>query len=192
MTKSMFRPLVLSLAFLAFSSPYINAYAQSTVEIVGEVDCDGVYSETCGWGPGGSGGENPPGGSDSGGGGDGAGSNGPYTYDDGTRGDKPIHNRLAGGCQREALFMEEVTMNATYGQPMGTVIIDRPFKDPLYSGDGWVKMAADRYYSTGTPQSGFTRFYTHVHFMYNKLTWQVSQLKLKTSFEYGCKGFPKP
>ena len=61
-----------------------------------------------------------------------------------------------------------------------TVVNDR-----LYNNGEWVKMQTDRIYHIPATS---TRYRTTVHYMYNTVTSVVEQIKLKTSFELGCKG----
>lgn len=179
--------------FISLILPLSTANAQR-VEIVGETDCFGVYSETCGWGDygdngGGDVGWTRPGSEGGGGGGEAPGSNNDnWTNNDGTKGKAQV-NRYVAGCLREALFLADIQSNAAAGFPQGIVLFEN--KDPAFEGEYWVKYAADlitHRYNAVTKQTVELR--SEVHYMYNRATEQVAQVKFKTSFEWACEGIP--
>jgi hypothetical protein len=190
---------------ISFSIIVTSPVTALEIVYVSAPSCSNVYSDFCGWGdffePGGGGGYYPIDLSGGGGGGTTGGTSGGTTstdqypigngiYDDGTTGTSNNFNRFNPGCAREAQFMNQIFAAASMGTPEGRVIIQNP-SDKLYNNGEWVKMQSDRIYREINSDSSIgLRWRTTAHFMYNTVTHEVDQLKLKTSFELGCKGIP--
>jgi hypothetical protein len=112
-------------------------------------------------------------------------------HDDGTRGNSDTFNRQP-GCLKEGLFMDEIAGSALNGDPQGTVIFDNPTVPP-YNAAGWKKYGVVRISHQWSQQTNMiTRWRWNVHYMYNIYTHEVSQLKMKNSYETGCIGQKKP
>lgn len=197
--KNYFFKKISVILFFVCILPLTNANAQRPIEIVGDMDCNGVYSESCGWGDSGGGGGNyggyPPGEAPGSGGGAGGGGGIPpmgpdeVIFNDGSKGKAQV-NRFSAGCLRESVFLAQVQSFALAQQPMGQVIMES-VKDPAYSSEYWVKYSVDHVlhkYDAATKVT--TELYMEAHYMYNRATGQANQLKLKNSFEWGCVGIP--
>ncbi len=173
----------------------------SQVVIIGHPTCiddwgQRYYSNYCGWpdfGPDPSNGNpgEPP---NVGGGG---GSSGDFSINDGTTGKGLQYNRLEPGCLRESYAMEQLKSDLKSGYPIGDVVYTPDqIGDPLFQSPGWYKYKADNYgeYATRVSNTEFKTLYfrVHFHYMINVITKEVTQVKMKSSFESGCKGFSAP
>lgn len=163
------------------------------VYVPGSPDCNGVFSNYCGWtGWGGAPYDGEVLAGDPGPGSEGVGGGGSsIDVDDNSKGKQNQENRLSPGCYREQAYYAETVSNAVAGNPPGIVIMNGPFLDPAYSGNDWVKYQNERVYRETNYGSGSGRIIewrTQMHYMYNTLTHEVSQAKFKNSFEYGCTG----
>jgi len=158
------------------------------VYVPGSPDCTGIFSDYCGWvGWGG----DPLIGDYYAEGGVGGGSSSSYNGDDGTMGVSSTQNRTEPGCLREKLAMEQASSLNGSPQPMGTQL-PLTLLDPAYQSPGWAKYSIVQYYRQWDRNSNSTyEWKTEVHYMYNSNTYQVAQVKMKQSFEYGCTGIKK-
>lgn len=166
---------------------------EAVVYVPGSPNCDGVFSNYCGWsGWGGAPYEGDPLSGDPGAGSEGVGGGGYPDADDNTKGKQNQENRFSPGCYREQVFYAETVSNAAAGNPAGIVILTS-FGDPSYSDPNWVKYQTERIYREWNRTSGrTTEWRTQMHFLYNTSTHEVQQAKFKNSFEYGCTGIYVP
>ncbi len=75
--------------------------------------------------------------------------------------------------------------------PPGTLEMLGPFNDPLYQGNEWEKRSWGTISRRTIPNSfppQVQRTVVKMHFMWNKVTRQASQIKFKTTAEQGCVG----
>lgn len=94
-------------------------------------------------------------------------------------------------CLREQLAVQQVTAEiAATGQPVGILIIPAGLiGDPLYNNGEWSKYQAAHIERVRSGTNVIVRRYSiTIHYMYNGVTGQVAQVKLKNSRTDGCDG----
>jgi hypothetical protein len=161
----------LGVSFAAAPAQVVPPPVESTdnrVIVIGErPDCDGILSETCGWGDAGGGGDfgggGGGGGSESGGGGGGGGG----FLNDQSAGSVLNHTRFAPGCILEAAFMAETVASVeSTGAPVGRVV-EIDIQDPLYLGGDWTKYETETIQTVWKSGDGLmsTKKRVRVHYM---------------------------
>lgn len=172
--------------FLAIFSNFSYA-GDKVVYVNGQVDCSDHYSERCGWGNlGDNGGVDEGGGG--GGGGTGGGGGGSSNTDDGTTGTTMDFNRFNPGCLGEVLAIADLVakVNVT-GAPVG-IYVPLTLGDPAYDNGEWEKWETNVILDTWIKPDTFSmQKRIRIHYIFNKVTHATSQVKLKNSYQSGCK-----
>ncbi|MDO8033564.1 hypothetical protein O3297_09060 [Janthinobacterium sp. SUN128] len=187
--------LCFSLTVLSSSLLSNSSYATDGVVLVeGHVECTGVYSQRCGWGDfsGNEGGNENGGGGGGGSGGGGGGGFGSGNVNDGTIGTAMDNNRFVPGCLDESYVIADViaTVNLT-GMPVGTYV-PLDLKDKLYDNGEWEKWEYNRISDSWKKPDPYTiQKRIRVHYMINRATGAIAQVKLKNSYQSGCEGVVK-
>ncbi len=93
--------------------------------------------------------------------------------------------------------MDQLKSDLRAGYPIGDIVYTpAQIGDPLFSSPGWYKYKTDNYgeYATRISNTEFKMLYfrVHFHYMINVITKEVAQVKMKSSYESGCKGFDTP
>jgi hypothetical protein len=96
-------------------------------------------------------------------------------------------------CANEADVLKETMDSLDQGKPPGDIIMDPikngPFLDPAFSSPGWLKYNNNVILRvTDTPNRTVTRYSVHIHYMYNTITKTADQIRIKSTFDSGCKG----
>lgn len=161
-----------------------------TVYVNGQIDCYGKMSARCGfdtdalesWATG------VEVSSYDGEGGGGGGGVEVSESDDGSKGRTMDHRRQP-GCAKEDLLLEQLTTALKEDSSPG-VYINVVIGDPVYSGGNWELRQYNAHQHLLNPPNFLTKtiWQQNIHFMYNRVTAEVAQLKFVNSYEYGCKG----
>lgn len=172
------------------STPKDTTPSTTSIHVVyvpGSPDCEGIFSDYCGWG---SWGGDPYDGNYYADGEVGGGSSTSYP-DDGSTGKEMKYNRTVPGCYREYLAMVEAQSQQGSSNPLG-IRLPLTINDPAYPEPGWIKISIPHYESRWDRNTNQTlEWRTEVHYLYNTNSFNVAQVKMKQSYEYGCAGITK-
>lgn len=162
--------------------------------VPGTPDCNGIMSDYCGWDfspfsdiwSNGAAPVPRPGY----GGGGGTGGITVTDYDDGSRGVEPIFNRQP-GCLYEDMHLQEFSGLVADGLA-GSIgrNLNLTLHDPRYQGAWEKRQFQVRRHRPDPTVFGVDRMYIHsIHYMYDRATGAIAQVKFVNSFEAGCIGF---